>query len=146
MIQPTELRIGNLIQLIYQSKRPSLEERIVRVDRIDEIGVEILENGERVFGASYELLEPIPLTEEILLKCGFEKEPISYSINIDSFGGGKRLSFSGDYLYITDSEKQNTIPTDIITLWNKDLRKEFYLHELQNIFHAITGTELNITL
>ena len=70
MIQANDLRIGNLIQLIYESNRPALEERIVRVDRIDEIGVEILENGERVFGASYELLEGIPLTEEILLKCG----------------------------------------------------------------------------
>lgn len=136
MIQATELRIGNY--LTYHT--PDDTDMPCKIDAQDilNISTNYMHNAE--------IHSPIPLTEEILLKCGFEKEPISYSINIDSFGGGKRLSFSGDYLYITDSEKQNTIPTDIITLWNKDLRKEFYLHELQNIFHAITGTELNITL
>lgn len=91
-------------------------------------------------------LYPIPLTEEILLKCGFEKEPMAYRKSIDYFGGGKKLTFSGDYLYIVDSEKQNTIPTDIITLWNKDICKEFYLHQLQNLYFALTGQELEINL
>ena len=86
---------------------------------------------------------PIPLTEEWLVKFGFEKEPLSYSKNIDLFGGGKKISVSGDYLYIIDSEKQTTIPTDIITIWNKDVKKEFYVHQLQNLYFALTGEELS---
>lgn len=86
----------------------------------------------------------IPLTEEWLLKFGFEKEPMAYSRNIDLFGGGKKLSFSGDYLYLVDSEKKNTTPTDIITIWNKDVIKQFYVHQLQNLYFALTGEELTI--
>jgi hypothetical protein len=89
-------------------------------------------------------IKPILLTEEWLLKFGFEKDGIAYSKNIDLFGGGKKLSFSGDYLYIIDSEKQNTIPTDIITMWNKDIKKNFYVHQLQNLYFALTGEELTI--
>ena len=91
-------------------------------------------------------LYAIELSPEILEKCGFEKEQMAYSINIDKFGGGKKLSFSGDYLYIIDSEKRETIPTDIITIWNKDLMKEFYLHQLQNLIFSLTGEELIVNL
>lgn len=87
---------------------------------------------------------PIPLTEEWLLKMGFKKEPMEYSKNIDLFGGGKKLSFSGDYLYLVDSEKKNTIPTDVITVWNKDVMKQFYVHQLQNLYFSLTGEELTI--
>ena len=107
MLQVNELRVGNY----YKPKSGDYA-----------IITEILEDrvyakyGNSIFNTTYEYMTPIPLTEEILLKCGFEKERMSYSINIDNFGGGKKLSFSGDYLYIVDSEKQNTIPTDIVTL------------------------------
>jgi hypothetical protein len=88
--------------------------------------------------------KPIPLTEEWLLKFGFEKQVMNYSKNIDLFGGGKKLCFSGDYLYIIDSEKQNTIPTDVVTIWNKDVKKEFYVHQLQNLYFSLMDEELTI--
>ncbi len=91
-----------------------------------------------------EFAEPIPISEDWLTKLGFEKQVMSYSKNIDFFGGGRRLSFSGDYLYIIDSEKQNTIPTDIVVLWNKDVMKEFSIHKLQNIYYLLTGEKLTI--
>jgi hypothetical protein len=78
------------------------------------------------------------------LKFGFKKEPLSFSLNIDLFGGGKKISISSDYLYIIDSEKQNTAPTDIITIWNRDIMKEFYVHQLQNLIFALTQKELEI--
>ena len=89
-------------------------------------------------------LEPILLTEEWLVKFGFEKYQMNMSKNIDLFGGGKQLSFSGDYLYLIDSENPNTTPTDIILLWNKDVMKKFYVHQLQNLYFALTGEELEI--
>ena len=143
MIQANDLRIGNLIQLIYESNRPALEERIVRVDRIDEIGVEILENGERVFGASYELLEGIPLTEEILLKCGFEKIKGKYIedtfMNADLNFGNPVLKLN-DYTMLCANGGYEYLFLDGFRIPCK------YLHQLQNLTHALTNTELNITL
>ena len=126
MIQANDLRIGNLIQLIYESNRPALEERIVRVDRIDEIGVEILGNGERVFGASYELLEGIPLTEEILLKCGARRiDKYTFVLN-GLFIHMRKIGF-------------------VFNVGKKKIVIE-HLHQLQNWAHALTNTELNIKL
>lgn len=126
-----ELRIGNLTNL-------------GRVYEIKENKFYVYDDDETNYGSAWDKIEPIPLTEEWLLRFGFEKEVMSFSKNIDLFGGGKKLSFSGDYLYIIDSDKQNTIPTDIITLWNKDVKKQFYVHQLQNLYFAITGEELTI--
>lgn len=147
MIKPEELMIGNKVK-----STGLLNGRILTVENITGRG-SLLDQKRVVFfleeknvGDFCEDLEPIPLTEELLVKAGFEKIAGSYNKDIDSFGGGKRLCFSGDYLYIIDSETQNTIPTDIITLWNKDLMNEFYLHRLQNLYFALTGTELTIKL
>ena len=124
----TELRIGNWLQ------------------RLDGSVFQITCDDLKIINEIAEKLhpQPIPLTEEWLLKFRFEKDDIAYSKNIDLFGGGKKLSFSGDYLYIVDSEKQNTIPTDIITIWNKDVKKNFYVHQLQNLYFALTGEELTL--
>ena len=97
-------------------------------------------------------LSPIPLTPEILLKCGFEKDAWNaWNISIYPFTGDDRckgskvLSFSGDYLYITEGRESKRAPKDdICTLWNKALRKEFYLHELQNLYYVLVGKELKI--
>lgn len=119
-----ELRVGNLIQLIYETNRPTLEERIVRVDRIDEIGVEILENGERVFGASYDVLEGIPLTEEILLKCDWG----NYKPNF--FNSYFEIDTKGCVWYCSDF-------TGIVIK---------FIHQLQNLYFSLTGKELSIKL
>ena len=117
-----ELRIGNLTYMKSKNK-------IYMVD----CGSDIDKSDD---------LEPIPLTKEWLLKFGFEKNRDSFSKNIGLFSKEERLSFSGGDLYITDSEKSNTIPTDIIMLWDKDVMKNFYVHQLQNLYYALTGEEL----
>ncbi len=135
MIDANDLMLGNYVNTIDGiSKVVSL--------RLDYNPICI--NKRYVGGESYSDLEPIPISEDWLTKLGFEKQVMSYSKNIDFFGGGRRLSFSGDYLYIIDSEKQNTIPTDIVVLWNKDVMKEFSIHKLQNIYYLLTGEKLTI--
>lgn len=76
-------------------------------------------------------IQPIPITEEVLLKCGFEKFH-----KFDMSDGNWRIKtkthdFIVTYLhkhYIATIYFQVPVP---------------YLHTLQNLFYAISGEELN---
>jgi len=125
MIQSSELRIGNMVK-IHGHKGFSKIHTIgiatqcnyVRVNYVDE------ENNDRISnGYCDELIHGIPLSEEMLLKCGFEK--ISNVRFTHSELKGYNLSF-GKYCYI--SYVDNGFK---------------YLHQLQNIYFALTGQELN---
>lgn len=71
-------------------------------------------------------ISPIPLTEEILLKCGLEYQRpdfIKGSFAIRDFDGG--------YIYL------NGLDGGLIYE---------YLHQLQNLYFALTGEELEVKL
>jgi hypothetical protein len=92
---------------------------------------------------------PIPLTPEILEKCGFVKDGFGCYVkqipnNLQKTEG--YFVFSGDYLYLRHYNDGNRANDSIVTLWNKDVMKEFHLHKLQNIFFDHANTELPITL
>ena len=84
-----------------------------------------------------------------LEKAGFEKDgfgayniwlPKTYSTT------NRTLSFSGDYLYLRERVNENRFNDIISSIWNKDLMKQFYLHQLQNLYFSLTGIDLNIEL
>lgn len=104
-------------------------------------------------GGTHDLLiKPIPLSEEILLKSGFEKVAtynIMGSLFID-LGRRRQLSVAcvGTpnelvTLYEIDSEDKQKI-NDLVILRNYDYDGKTYLHDLQNIIHSIAKTELQI--
>jgi hypothetical protein len=73
--------------------------------------------------------EPVPLTPEILEKCGFERLDRFFEkdeIILLLVGGDTIL-----YYYSTKSDKRTEIQ---------------YLHQLQNLYFALVGEELNIEL
>jgi len=74
--------------------------------------------------------QPIELTEELLLKCGFVKDMGEYSIDNFNFVINAR-----DYIVYTNDEFDY-----------KEICKIYYLHQLQNLYFALTQTELKITL
>lgn len=81
-----------------------------------------------------EFYEPIPLTEEILLKCGFEK----YSEGNFVLG-----NFILSYL-TTDENFEFEYKVSGIDSWLlKDIK---YLHQLQNLYFALTNEELTVNL
>ena len=92
-------------------------------------------------------LKPIPLTEDIHKSLGVVKNGFGdyeYQINKN-----KLITFCGDYVYLRDLQVENKKShyDDMCTLWNDDLRKrKMYLHEWQNLYFALTGTELEINL
>jgi hypothetical protein len=112
MIQPNELRIGNYV-------RDNLG-GILRIKGIKDESV--------LFH-----IKPIPITEDILLKCGFERDiDIVY-----------RYYLTYDYSILLAYD----IDDNRIRLGDSwDFGNIIFIHELQNLYFALTKTELTITL
>jgi hypothetical protein len=75
--------------------------------------------------------QPIPLTEELFVKCGFELKDNNYTIKIDGW-----LSIGIDKddnsVLLGDSFESGVAPSLNI----------LYLHQLQNLYYALTNDEL----
>ena len=124
MIQANELRLGNYI--------------------LDSSGTPIKVTPQRIADIDNKLVvaNPIPLTEEILLKCGFKcskhsKEWILidigryyFEVNINTIG----------LINIGIDDKNESYEESI------DGIKCEYLHDLQNKIFSISGKELEINL
>lgn len=82
-------------------------------------------------------VEGIPLTEEILLNCGFEyinPDNKSYGMLSPDDGKGNKQRI----MYFDTNFRM------ILNTWN--YRPINYIHEVQNLYFAITNKELNIQL
>jgi len=112
-----ELRIGNWV-------------RIKDVPTTNEWQVESIGNLQQVAGRlwSIEELEPIPLTEEWLVKFGFEKNDGIWEHEESMWS----CEISGD----DDSFNFKRLGLDIPCI------EIFYVHTLQNLYFALTGEEL----
>jgi hypothetical protein len=102
------------------------------------------ENGTSLhyaLGTGYNF-DPIPLTEEILLKAGFENSSFAYFTHLmpkEITVIDLTVHFTG---YDLKTLSERTIGFD-------DMEYPFpckYLHQLQNLYFALTGEELNIEL
>lgn len=123
MIAPQELRIGNFVEVENY--------KIIQLENIHPKGTT---KGDEQYLIS--MLKPIELTEEWLLNFGFEKDD-----TVDEIDGVLFALFHlGDY---------------IVEYWIKDNRFKFTddcalevfvssVHQLQNLFFAITTEELII--
>lgn len=118
-MKPTDFRIGNLIE--YDG----------RIFEIDTIATEFPTLNTTEFGigvVSWKSIKPIPLTEELLLKCGFE---------ISKYF--KKTFFSNCiYVYKQDSFFWYDTLNDSIEIK--------FLHQLQNLYFILTGKELEIKI
>lgn len=126
MIQIQELRVGNYVSTIYPK---------FNYEKVKEIKEKVVYTG-NIKGIGYISLKPIPLTEEILLKCGFELKGIIFRIN-NGFANQFDVNYSlSRNVYYYDSSKYG--------IYNEVKLK--YLHQLQNLYYCLTGEELNIKL
>jgi hypothetical protein len=97
--------------------------------------LEILRSGNIVF--DFECMgvwqaEPIPLNEDLLLKFGAELDRGIYRFS-KLKGYFNLLNLKGDLFYEYN-------------IHQVQMCKIKYVHELQNLFFAITGTELSLTV
>ena len=116
-----ELRIGNYIkfQVIDRERIIKVDARFFRSVAISRESNEIEDNDELS-----DYYQPIPITPEILEKCGF----ISHAINYYHLG-----EFYISYANIGLFEYRHR---DTYVIFK-------HLHQLQNLYYALTGEELN---
>lgn len=119
----TELRMGNYYvgyDNAFYAVDLNLFERINNGIDLDEI-----------------IKEPIPLTEEILLKCGFEYENYIKDIRGLLVKDNFEIGLDGEDFRLNQMS---------VRFRNSIIIKVKYLHQLQNIYFALTDKELNFNL
>ena len=83
-------------------------------------------------GWNFDFIKPIPLTQEWLLKFGFIKRP---------FQGKDFFVIDNIELYFTERKE---FKGWIFNLNENDLRGIHFVHQLQNLYFALTGEELTL--
>ena len=125
MINSNELRIGNIVDAI--NKRYN-EKYII----VESVNSECINSDWRPY--NFIQLTPIPLTPEVLLAAGFQKNKWAEEYSRSLFGDYS-LSFDEVLTFKCDDD-----------FYNYNLTQIKYLHQLQNLIHSLTGTELEIDL
>lgn len=128
-IKSNELRIGNLIEhKAIMCEVLSIDNEWLQIDN-DQLNTKIID------------CKPIPLTEEWLFKFGFEidesndnKKTKTLSTQVSNT---ESLYFDENEWYISHDWNNNNFKN---TFWNQPK----YVHQLQNIYFALTGEELII--
>lgn len=123
-MQVNEIRIGNLTK---QGEIVQIRENSARVEYLFE---GILKQSY----VNYINLEPIPLTEEILLNCGFEL------INNEFY---RTKNHELNLFWTVNKNKMIPEYTEKRLVTGYDFK---HLHQLQNLYFALTGKELEIKL
>lgn len=133
-MEARELRIGNLIrQVDYVTGETICIRTVTSINKEGYLNVKS-KGIENIKSQLLKSFEPIPLTEEILLKCGFDK----YSDHSNEITYLSKDS--GYFIQVYDNSVY-------FGLNYEDYRKEVkYLHQLQNLYFALTGQELEINL
>jgi len=119
-MKANELRIGNLVK----NNEPRYGDKILVIESIGD------NDTVNVFFRQYPMseLEPLPLTEEWLLKFGFYK-------NIDT----ELFEKGGFQIEISVLKCLFYLPE--FGDWHKEIE---YVHQLQNLWFALTSEELTI--
>lgn len=128
MIKANELRIGNMLShpqhegavISINAKKPEETIIYIRGDYMTSNGDESLFNG-------------ILLTEEWLLKFGFNIENDCWEFIHDDETGFVMLAIDKDSMRLTTNDGYHTIGIRLT-----------HVHQLQNLYFALTGNELTI--
>lgn len=115
-MKATELRIGNLVKWNYEESSDGNAYPVEYGYELDDI-----KNNPNI-------VKPIPLTEEWLERFGFEKT----TSGISAFLKTESVTFwwGGHFVNMSDNETQY------------NLVNVSYVHQLQNLYFALTGEEL----
>jgi hypothetical protein len=146
MIQANELRIGNLFYFNNPSAWNNYLNEIVVISKIKNeitekeketwkysfgsVSFYLLKDKNETFNQFSQYIKPIPLTEEILLKCGFVK-------GFDNFYR-KNKSYMIEICFFDKGI--------LVTNQSVCLSGIKHLHQLQNLYFALTCKELEINL
>ena len=155
-MKANELRIGNLITIdnsVYWLKLRDIPLIVTHIGQTmnikgessHSVGCEHINQKTNTYYETYsqfiENIKPIPLTEEWLLRFGFEKGNKVYkdafSINLLKTDLYLRKCYYGGYYWGFNLE--NKLDCEF-----NDAKSVKYVHQLQNLYFALTGEELTI--
>lgn len=129
MIQANELRIGNWV-IDRGIMTPEIHTH-VKVNRIENHYID----GLKINGLSgNDFYKPIPLTNEVLLKCGFEFKDMMFANSAMRYWRNDFIIWHPEKVVYIFNEKETEKEISIL-----------YLHQLQNLHFALYQTELNYT-
>lgn len=134
----TDLRIGNYV---------NIEGDVVKVKEIYEKSIHYT-CGEYESYATEDFIQPIELTEEVLVKIGFKK---------NKYDWWKYFPDRENEISILMTEKYTTIeyvnlfhcPEDVTEVnygSTLEFPRRIYLHQLQNAYYCLTNEELEVEL
>lgn len=147
-MKPQELRIGNIVKINDENLGP-IEGKVKLVNELGvvELLLSTSKGNGRWFVCGAEDIFPIPITKELLEKIGFKKGRDGY-FNYIECNDELSIRFSPNYTFI-EYANLHFNPEDV-TETNYSSSLEFpntlHLHTLQNIWHLLTGKELEIKL
>ena len=120
MIKVNEMRVGTLV--MDGSSIVQVNSRMIAM----------VEKDEAEF-------DPIPLSEDILLRLGFEKRQFHQRAEFN-------LEFDVDnQKHFLEVAYPRNIERDVIVYFDRSFYKHIqYLHQLMNLYFALTGTELTL--
>lgn len=125
MIKPNELRIGNLVVKSDQIHSDSPQYGQITTVYVDKANVD--------YHYPLTWYKPIPLTEEWLLKFGFRMKAGKF--RLPSLSGYHFFSLQNPFMAEHDG---GFVPSVLCEYTLK------YVHQLQNLYFALTGEELTI--
>jgi hypothetical protein len=139
-MKASELRIGNYIS------RCDLFDNHVRIEQILGIDKKATTTGAFKVLCTYSEIEPIPLTEEWLLNFGFKHIKGDFNrgrIKIDCYSMQLPHTY-GATCYLESFKKEGNLSIKMNWL-NTGFHMEYdYVHQLQNLYFALTNDELKI--
>lgn len=121
-----ELKIGNWV---YDSKTTMFPMQVVAIGT-DWIHLDFFGNEGDVWEKYLQDVEPIPITKEILLKCGFEQ--INYKFFKKPYMSIYKTC-DGWFVHIDDVQFQTAVAIPVK-----------HIHQLQNAYYLATNKELEI--
>ena len=141
-LQAKDLRIGNYLHELCDNKKEVIS---VKEIHSGDFRFAIITNKDELISSDF--FEPIELTEEILVKCG-------YGIN-DRISASSLRDKSGCKTYSCNKGIDVILDNGVFKFWNyidEDTYYSFawtelpYLHTLQNLSFALKGNELEVKL
>lgn len=135
-MKANELRIGNYIkQIKYLNGDCNEFRKVASVNKEGFLNVEVL-GGDTMKSHPIEWFVPISISEEILLKCGYKfyNGKTEGDLCMD-FGGKLDIDFINEKIQVKSHYEEYSMYRPIYEIK--------YLHQLQNLYFALTGTELD---
>lgn len=134
----TDLRIGNYLKY---------DDEIIQVSKLCKNYVEFYDNEDLLIGDNPEYFEPIELTEEVLLKIGFEDRKGFF--NYSKVFGDDNSYCDSIHIYYCPMLNHFKFTHDKVKeddLQKMDLYNIQYLHQPQNLYYLLTNEELEVEL